>query len=314
MDTPGNGHGYNDMNLLGDLHSIITADGKEFHVPDEDNRFLFYAGYGAPPIEYLTRRSYKQHGATKVDYLLSPRAVTVQLWKKAACSRLAYWQNRAALHDLLRPNRGGSFQFVLTIPGGTKRAIYLDANPGATFTNEVDNNWDIDETLEFIAYDPVWFDPTVVTYIASTTASADLVFPITFNTTRITFGIAGLQFDTAITYDGTWVTYPTITLTGPYSSASVMNLTTGIRLTLNVAIAAGESRIITLNPQSLSVVDGTGADKFSDLGELTNLVDFNIRPDPEVAGGIQTIQTIFLGSSAGVTTVQIAYNKRYFAI
>jgi hypothetical protein len=314
MDTPGNGHGYNYMNLLGDLHSIITADGKEFHVPDEDNRFLFYAGYGAPPIEYLTRRSYKQHGATKVDYLLSPRAVTVTLWKKPACSRIAYWQNRAAIHDLLRPNRGGSFLFVLTIPGGTKRAIYLDANPGATFTEQPDNSWDINETLEFIAYDPVWFDPDTVVSSPASAASADLVFPITFNTTRITFGINGLQFNTAIVYDGTWVTYPTITLTGPYTSASVMNITTGIRLTLNVAIAAGESRIITLNPQSLSVVDGTGADKFSDLGELTNLVDFNIRPDPEVAGGIQTIQTLFLGAAAGVTTVRIAYNKRYFAI
>jgi hypothetical protein len=55
-------------------------------------------------------------------------------------------------------------------------------------------------------------------------------------------------------------------------------------------------------------------DKFGDLGELSNLVDFNIRPDPEVAGGVQTIQTLFIGATAGVTSVQIAYNKRYFAI
>jgi hypothetical protein len=129
---------------LGDLHSIITADGKEFHVPDEENRFLFYAGYGAPPIEYLTRRHTNSTAKPKSITAFPPRG-NRSLWKKPACSRLQYWQNRAALHDLLRPNRGGSFQFMLTIPGGTKRAIYLDANPGATFTKQVDNNWDIDE-------------------------------------------------------------------------------------------------------------------------------------------------------------------------
>lgn len=305
------------MTFQGDLYAVITDDGMEFHVPDEDNRFLVAVGFGAPPIEYQTRRSYKQHGETKVDYTLSPRAVTVQLWKKAACSRIEYWENRAALHDLLRPNRGGSLLFVLTMADNvTKRAIYLDPNPGAQFNNDSDddNNWSLDETLEFIAFNPVWFGVDAVVSTPAATTDTELVFPITFDASNIIFGLNGLQFNTTITYNGTWVSYPIITLTGPYNSATLLNVETGVMMSLNVAIAAGEQRIITLTPSALSIVDGTGADKFGDLGPDSDLVDFNIRPHPEVPGGVQTIQAIILGGTAGQTAVSISYYERYYAI
>lgn len=298
----------------GDLHSIVTADGKAFYVPDEENRFLAYVGYGAPTIEYITRRAYKQHGLTKVDSLLSARALTITLWKKAACSRLEYWQNRAALHDLLRPNRGGSALLTLTLPdGGGKRSIYIDANPGAAFTGADDNSWALDEPLEFTAFDPVWFDPDTVRSSPASELSTNLVFPITFNDDNIVFGTSGTQFNVHITYLGSWPAYPVLTIKGPYTAVTIQNLQTLAIITLNVPIAGNEYRIITLAPNNLSVVNELGADKFGDLGPLTNLVDFSIQPDPTVPGGVQTIQALFTGGSPASQFI-VEYNTRYYAI
>lgn len=297
--------------LLGDLHTIVTSDGVEFHVPDEDNRFLFYAGYGAPPIEYITRRGYLQHGETKVDYQLSPRSVTVTLWKKPACSRTEYWQNRAALHEILRPNRGGSLLFILEIPDGTKRAIYLDPNPGAVFAGSPDDNsWSISETLEFTAFNPIWFNPDahIVTTIAS--ANLDLVFPITF---PIKFGTGGTNYQTTVIYTGSWVTYPTITLTGPYTFVEIENMTTGAAINLTVPVVAGNSRVITLTPGNLSIVDGSGVDHWGDLGDGSDIVNFNIRPDPQVAGGVNVIRAALYAVDAN-SSFTLSYNDRYFAI
>lgn len=302
------------MIFQGDLHSIITADGKAFYVPDEDNRFLAYAGYGAPAIEYITRRAYKQHGLTKVDSLLSARSLTIQLWKKPACSKLEYWQNRAAVHDLLRPNRGGSALLTLTLPeGGGKRAIYIDANPGAQFTGVDDNSWAIDEPLEFTAFDPVWFDPDTARSAPASELSADLVFPIHFNDSDIVFGTSGTQFNVPITYTGNWLAYPVLTIKGPYTSVTIQNLDTLAIITLNVPIVGNEYRIITLSPDNLSIVNELGIDKFGDLGPLTNLVDFSIQPDPTVPDGIQTIQALMTGGSAASEFI-VEYNTRYYAI
>ena len=122
-----------------------------------------------------------------------------------------------------------------------------------------------------------------------------------------------MLFTTSITYTGTWKSYPTLTLTGPYTNAVISNLTTGVSIFLSVAIAAGESRILDLTPGSQSLVDGNGDDAFGDLGPTSNLVDFNLRPDPEVSGGIQTIQAILYGAS-GAAGFTISYYDRFIGI
>lgn len=304
------------MNYAGDLHSITTADGNTFSYPDEENRFLVYIGYGAPPIDYITRRGYKQHGETKIDNLLSPRQLTIQLWKNPACNRTTYWQNRAALHDLLRPNRGGSLLLTLTIPNGTKRSIYLDASPGALFnTSQIDdNNWELDEALEFIAFNPIWFgtDQTVLTVASD--ASQNLVFPITF---PIQFGPGGIVYTKSITYVGSWQSYPIFVITGPYDNVTIIHEQTGATITLIVPILAGQSRTLDLTPGAISIIDQDGNSAFDELGSDTNIVDFSIKPDgnsPDgVSGGVNIIQTNIIGSGVG-TTFTIKYYERYYAI
>lgn len=309
---------------IGDLLSITTFDGKSLYFHDQAIRARLYGNFGAPPTDFQTRRGYNQDGVTEVNITLEPRTVSLQLWYAPACDRQTYWDNRAALHDFLRPNRNGPMTFTLKERNNSQRSLIVRAHPGLVFPplSVDDNNWNILEALEFIAFDPLWFDPTqaVSTKVAST--GTHLVFPFTITIPKhpvgsdsdIQFGVAGAVSTFIVTYTGTWETYPVITLNGPYSSVNIQNLSTGISFALAVSIAAGEQRIITLTPGMTSIIDALGNNKFSELAPNSDLVDFNIQPDPIVPGGVNTISIQYLGGTPGVSSATLAYYTRYFAI
>ena len=279
--------------LLGDVHQIVTYDGKTLTIPDNETVFRAFGNYGAPPIEFITRKGYKQHGSTFIDYNIQDRSVNVGLYQSGACSRAQYWAYRAELHNLLRPNRGGPITLILRQAGGEKRALKVWANPGATFAAQDTNNWSIDESLDFTAFDPFWYDPDTVSADVGLTGDSDLIFPITF---PIKFGIAGAQFNYPIVYTGSWASYPILTLSGPYASATIENLATGVKLSMVQGISENDQRIIDLTPGSQSITDANGVNYFSDLAPGANLVQFAIQPDPIVPGGVQTIRATLQGA------------------
>lgn len=300
------------MDQYGDVLMITTADGNELIFSDPDVRLLSYGNLGAPQTQFITRQGYKQNSRTELDYLLQPRTITVELWHSPACDRQTYWDNRRDLHDFLRPNRGGPLTFTLRTPNGDLRSIIVRADPGMIFpSSNNNNNWNVQESFDFIAFDPTFFDTAQIALVLASTAETQLVFPITF---PISFGTSNLLFSAGtITYAGTWKTYPIITLTGPYTRAVVTNVQTGIVFFLSVAILAGQQRIIDLTPGAQSIEDASGENKFSDLGPGSDLVNFNLRPDPEVAGGNQEIQ-IQLIDGTGASGASLAYFTRYFGL
>lgn len=300
---------------IGELHSLMTADGKYLFVPDEEVQFLTYGGYGLPPTQFVTRRGYRQHGVTEVDYLLEPRAVSVRLYHVGACSRQQYWDNRARLLEFLRPNRTGPLVLTLYQPDGAKRALSVRANPGLQFppVGPDANAWNIDEQIEFIAFDPLWFDPDEEDHVLTGGYGSDLVFPATF---PILFGPSGLQFTEDLAYAGTWRTYPVVEIDGPYRQATVQNVGAGVRLGLTVPIAYGEKRIIDLTPGAQRIVDGNGANRFGELAPDSNLVDWAIYPEPEVAGGVQQVLVTLVGTegSAWYNEVQSGGPARFYRL
>lgn len=301
-------------NQLGDVIHIVTADGNELFFTGPDVLLLAYGNLGAPPTDYITRKGYKQHGVTEIDFLLQPRTISVQLWRSAACDRQTYWDNRLALHEFLRPNRDGPLTFTLRTPNGDLRSITVRADPGMVFPSveASNNNWALEEGVDFIAFDPVFRATELTENSMAAATQTELVFPITF---PISFGTSGEVFSTGtITYTGTWKSYPTITLTGPYTRAVITNQQTGVVIFMSVAIAAGEQRIITLTPGAQSIVDQNGNNRFSDLGAGTNLIGFAILPDPEVAGGQQEITVQLVDGVAGQSDASLSYYARYFAL
>lgn len=299
--------------MSGDIIYFQTIDGKRLYVPDKEVRLLAYGNFGAPPVEFITRRGYRQHGVTEVDYVLTPRTITTQLWHDPMCTRQEYWDARLRLHEFLRHNRGGPMTFVLRQPNGNLRALVVRANPGMQFPMQDSNssNWDINETLDLIAFDPVWFDPVVKSSLTTSVSSVNLVFPITF---PIQFGSSSIVSDVPITYLGTWHTYPTLTVFGPFSAVIIENTVTHVQIHLTVDVLGGERRIINLTPGEQSVIDGNGINRFGELGPETNLVDWNLRPDPESPGGVQNVLATFFSGAVGTTALEISYNERFFAL
>lgn len=301
-----------------DVQSLTTFDGQQITLANQMGDSLFaisWGNYGAPPIEYLTRRGYKQDGSTVVDYTINDRSIIITFYQIAACTREQYWEYRAFLIDYFRPNRGGALTLTVREAGGNKRSLKIYAAPGFVFAPSApdESGWLLEEPITFIAYDPIWYDPTTADVVLTGIAASQLVFPITF---PIVFSPDGTTYSATITYVGNWNSYPIITLTGPYTSATIRNVSTGVSVVLFIAIGAGEQRIIDFTPGAQSVTDSSGNDKFSDLSPSpnSNLVDFNIRPDPEVAGGVNVFDVTLEGGVVGMSTVTIAYSARYFGI
>lgn len=299
---------------LGDVIHIETFDGNELWFTDQDFKLIAYGNLGAAPTSFITRRGYKQHGSTEVDYLLDPRTISVELFRSKACDRQLYWDNRSALHDFLRPNRNGPITFTLRTPNGNLRSIIVRADPGLVFppTEQNNNNWAIQESMDFIAFDPIFFGTEQASVTLTAETQEQLIFPITF---PISFGTSDEFLTTGdLTYAGTWKSYPTITLTGPYTRAVITNQQTEAVIYLSVAILEGETRIIDLTPGSQSIVDADGVNKFSDLGAGSNLIGFALLPDPEVADGIQEITVQLVDGVNGTSTATIAYFERFFGL
>lgn len=299
--------------MQGDILSFTTADGDVLTMPDGVFSFESYGMFGAPPTNFQTRQGYKQHGVTEIDYTLSPREISLDFWRARACDRQTYWNNRKEVLDFFRPNRQGPMVFTLTQANGTQRSLTVRANPGPQFPSDLksDNSWNLRESLSFTAFDPIWYNPSATTLVVGSATDTDLVFPITF---AIKFGVSGLLFPAAITYQGTWKTYPKITLTGPYDHVVIQNNVLDASIALIVPIVTGETRVIDLTPGAQSIVDGAGVSRFDELGSLSDLVNFAIMPDPEAPNGVQTLTVNMFQGVAGVSAATIQYNDRYFGI
>lgn len=301
-----------------DVQSLTTADGEELVLANKQGDKLFaisYGNYGAPPIEYLTRRGYKQDGSTVVDYTVNDRPLMLTLHQVTPATREQYWSYRAALINFFRPNRGGALTLTMREAGGNKRALKVYAAPGFTFPPSApdESGWVIEEPINFVAYDPIWYDPDTAAVVLSGEAGEELVFPITF---PIVFSPDGTIFEASINYLGNWESYPIITLEGPYSSASIRNVSTGVTVILFVPIGAGDQRTIDFTPGAQRIYDAVGNDQFGDLSPSpnSNLVDFNLRPDPEVPGGINEIEITLTNGVLGTSNATIQYNDRYLGI
>jgi len=164
--------------------------------------------------------------------------------------------------------------------------------------------------VNFTAFNPIWFDPATQVTLFPVAAQQNLVFPITF---PIVFGTNGILMTGTITYPGSWYGYPIITLTGRYTFCTILNVSTGVYIVMSVPLADGQTRIINTTPGQLSVTDANGNDFFSELGPTSDLVDFNIRGNPEVPNGVNVFNIVMPGFGAN-SSASISYQNQWFAI
>lgn len=318
----------------------IAQDGFVYNFDTDDKFLMSETGLGLPPIDYITQRGPFQHGETLIDYRLRPRVIQM-VHRRNSCSRQDYWDARSDLLDHIRPNRSlsgsiepGTLRKVL--PNGAMRDIKVLIEQGPEFAARSLDKWDefgIYETLRFIAHDPIFYSPVAVTSAFTLAPLNELVFynavtgvsALSINFARGPARYAdmgrGLVFENGVidniittTHDGSWISYPTITITGPLNGATIVNQSTGESIKMNYDIGTGEVVTIVTEYGAKSVTNNAGVNLIGTLSPTSSLATFHIAPDPEVVNGQNQIRVIGSAASPGVTGVSISFYPAYIGI
>lgn len=285
--------------------SYITPDGQElrfvspWYVIQED-------GFGMPPLEYITQRGPFQHGETVKEVWLRPRTIQI-LVRREACNRPDYATLRDSLVNYMRPNR-----LPTITPGilrkyranGTVREWFVYLTEGPSFPSHEPDKWDqwaIQDTIRFTAYDPVARDPTPHTQTYAATGGTASTFPITFPISFASFGSSD-----PLNYVGTWGTFPTIVINGPATGTLIRNLTTDEELNLSYAIPSGRVVTITLDYGNKRVLLDDGTNLIGYLTPSSDIGSFHLQP------GVNDMQ-IYASGTSTITSVILSWYDRYIA-
>ena len=295
--------------------------------PHHTGRFVMSeSGMGTPDIQYITQRGPSQDGESLRDFNLRPRVVQL-LERQQFKGRDAWWTGRADMLNELRPNRQSTATGVATgilrhvKTNGDVRDLNVLIESGPRFEARNVNEWDewaFEEVLRFIAFDPLFFDPTRVDFALTFTLDLNLVFPITF---PIQFGGGVVDVSRNLDYTGTWASLPTIVIVGPFDHPIIDNVTTGEKIDLNTIIAAGRTVTIDLAFGQKTITDDLGTNLLGSLTTDSDLGTFHIAPTPEAPQVVgqprptaRNVIRLRGSNPTGLSSVQVRYFTRYFGI
>lgn len=290
----------------------IKPDGVKYGLHAPPSRVVTSEeGFGAPPLQYIVEEAPFQHGDTVRDYRLQARNVQLVVMQNFL-SRADYRNGRATFLDALRPNRILDFntqgKLLYYLANGDKRQldVVVESGPGFAPSQGGWREWSFTEVVRFVAHDPLWYDPQIQSLVFSD-IDPTFVFPVTF---PITFGAFGAS--TQITYDGTWLSYPTFVVTGPLAGFRIENVSTNKLIQLDYSLPAGYTMTITLHGRK-TITRSDGMNLMGYLSPDSDLATFALLPEPEVTDGINSLRVGGSGAS-GTSQVVIYWYKRYYGI
>lgn len=306
-----------------ELDEIRDPTGGTYNLNNGRNRaVLSETGGGLPPITYLVSQGPLQDGQTLRGFRLQPRSYTL-LVRWQGCTRDQYWQYRAKLIDVIRPNRqvyGALSALTLrkTFRDGSKRDLYVMPAQGPEFVGRNPNEWDeqgFTETVRFTAFDPTWYNPALKTNAGFGVTSDSLVFPFS-----MTF-IFGAYWQAALSclYYGTWAVQPTIIMEGPFNGAVIQNLQTNETVNFNYAMPLGN--FVTFNFANHTVLRNDGLNLIQYVSATSDFGTFHLEPKPTAPaspvfpGASVNLIYVTAGQVAGYTPlVTVQWYDRYLGI
>jgi hypothetical protein len=259
------------INLTGD--SIVFGGGPPYvleHVK----------GLGKPAVKFATSRGVYQHGDTARSAMLEPRNIDFTFHIQGM-SREDLYQKREALQRLLAYERvfDGERQGRLFYENDYGR-WWIPAMPEGPDPERRVQNWLLQSKMTFRCSDPYWRDEAIHTLplaMSDTSFRLPFRFPIRFGTRMFTGrAVNAGQASTPVR----------ITIHGSGETPSLVNHTTGARITVSRPVAAGETLLINTDPQELSVavcgLNGTETPAHGYLSLETPLVGFVLRRGPNI--------------------------------
>lgn len=230
-----------------------------------------------------------------------PREVTlpVVLWNAADVADRES-QRRALLRDF--DPRLGIGQLVWATPDGGRRTLFcqyvsgLESQDGGRLRPNLIANYDI----VLRAVDPYWYGDPVVQSFAAPAGQPFLPGPPFFISESTTFG------NVTVTIDGEVETFPQWVITGPATTATLVNVDTGRSLDLTPGLAAGQTLTIRTDPRTLAsqkFTNNAGANVWgSSAGQFPVL--WPLRP------GTNNITVTASGTTAA-SQIRLTYSPRY---
>lgn len=303
-------------------YQFRTPDGLVFELHDPPNRAVISSeGWGLLPVQAETTRGPYQHGHTLLGVRGEPRSISVVV-RFNGCTRENYWDLRNSINEAFRPNRTNMNNPTLgrltrIFPDGRVRAVDLIRVGGLDFPPR--DGWDefsVQDTIDFVAYDPSLYDPSLKTaslidFTPAVLPNTSLKFPMLFPFTLGTSDSMRVTKSTTITYPGTWSSFPTITVTGPGSDLLITNLDTGKFLHYEGEIVAGEIITFDLAYDTKTVSSSTGLPVI--LTDDSNVAEFSIAESPTAPNGQNRIEARINGGSVA-TRIDLSYYNRYAGI
>ena len=154
------------------------------------------------------------------------------------------------------------------------------------------------------------WDPPIVDYITN----EDFPFYFGDELDNIMFGESSLSSTTYLTYNGSWIEYPTITITGPITNPMIRNITTDEKITLEYEVDTGEYVIIDLTYGNKTVLNDSNINLIGTVTSDSDLSTFHIAPSPEATDGENEIIVSGADIVDGVSEIDIEYYERYLGV
>jgi hypothetical protein len=269
-----------------------------------------HSGMGMMPVRRLEQRGPQQNGVSDRGYRLDERTIIMQLYVPGSTYSDLYDKRTSLLSMFKARDTAGKLRFSL---GSTSREIQahyigdslgMDDDAFTGFTKPV--------AIALRCPDPRWYDPTINTSEFSLGGGSNtfvVPFEVPFNV-----GSSTIDITRTVTYSGNIKSYPTIRITGPITDPVITHGQTGYKLDFTgITIAAGDWYEIDLGYAGNTVEDDAGTNKIADLTTDSDLVDFAIEADPDVTGGVNSINVT--GSSVSeATEIMITYYDYYLGI
>lgn len=274
------------------------------------------SGFGLPPISRITKRGTQQNGDTNVDYRIEPRILSVYLFVE--CFNYVDYLRICEKIGLIF--RIGNDAGVLTVTysstsGGIttsySRSIDCYVDGGLEFSEQDYQDYNISTSVVFRASDPMWYDSTpVVVSISQSIRGTSTPIPFLV---PMTMGGASLNKSTDITYVGSAIEYPIITIVAGSSDLTglnITNLSTGKTLQFST-LTANRTYIVDLSYGIKTITDDLGFNCIGLMSASSNLNTWGI--DPNTSGGINTISVS--SSTANIASVlTLTFYNRYTSI
>jgi hypothetical protein len=268
-------------------------------------------GIGAPPKRNISVRGPQQHGHTITDFRYDARQIRLVYHFDKASLALAD-TNRDSIYNIWKGIEGEPVKLRVTRDDERVYTIDCECTGVIDMDNDLQNRIGTSQrfvvTLE--AGDPFWYnhEASAESFQAS---GSGLLIPLAIP--LVMTGVV-ITESRAIVYNGSWRSYPIVTIVGSIESPVIANLTTGEKLDFTgVTIADGDSRIIDLRYGYKTVKDASGANKLADLTTDSNLATWHLAPSGEALDGINSIQITGSGGNANTRAI-LQWNERYIGI